>query len=80
MHHDAAAGFLASPEFAAGYGASGGGSDETFLEQVGVPQTMTVLPASELAQGLKVESVETTASGVSVVLSGQDVALDNLGK
>lgn len=54
--------------------------DETFLEQVGVPQTMTVLPASELAQGLKVESVETTASGVSVVLSGQDVALDNLGK
>ncbi|QQM67556.1 LmeA family phospholipid-binding protein [Actinomyces weissii] len=54
--------------------------DETFLEQVGVPQTMTVLPASALAQGLKVESVETTASGVSVVLSGQDVALDNLGK
>ncbi|WP_430911498.1 DUF4214 domain-containing protein [Methylobacterium sp. sgz302541] len=32
--HDAAAGFLASPEFAAGYGAAGGGSDETFLEHL----------------------------------------------
>ncbi|WP_194949856.1 LmeA family phospholipid-binding protein [Actinomyces trachealis] len=54
--------------------------DDAFLETVGVPQTMTVLPASDLPEGLKVESVETSTAGVTVVLSGQDLALDSLGK
>lgn len=53
---------------------------EALLEKVGVPQTMTVLAASGLPEGLQVASVETAAAGVTVGLSGQDVALDNLGK
>ncbi|SPT53588.1 Uncharacterised protein [Actinomyces bovis] len=48
------------------------------LDWVGVPTTMTVLRAADLPAGLKLSSVTSETDGATVVLEGQNLALDSL--